>query len=203
MNAVKLVSPDAAASGFVRLARWETVGVASADARKAALAFMHGTLGGWNHTDLVAWLLGPYWKATRHTSEGGWGAIGDITSPRDEAEVAATLFHAREEIFEKLQRVAEDFSMPVFVDELVDYALVSNAIDDGRRTGFVPRRLAGMTLTERVTSLFAADFLARSEDYVGLWTCDDCGGVGIGALGEHIPGCDAVRIQSAIRICTR
>lgn len=201
MNAVQLASTGLPRNAFIRLPRWETtIGVAD-DCRHAALAFMRGTQTGWARSDLVAWLLGPYWKATRHISEDVWAELDELTAKADEARVTAVLVRTREEIFERLQRAADDFSYATFASAIVDTNLVANVVDESGSSGFVPCRLLGLTLVERVTSLFAADFLARSDDYVGLWTCDDCGGVGIGTAGEHTPGCEGVRIQSAIRPC--
>lgn len=161
--------------------------------RAAALEVLEGArTGDWAKTDIAAWLVGPYRAVTRlHLSaaELAWADVTEVSdvrrpstpAPLSDDVVDRVLTRARREVVSELARFASGTGDPTaFVFRARARGNVIRCVDATSRSGFVPvaARPGSMRLSERVLSLFAADYLLRPKSYHDLCTvCTRCGTV--------------------------
>ena len=125
--------------------------------------------GRWGKEQLGAWLMGPYATLTRLTSiEAPCVAVPTsvptVLPDLDEPTIRRLIANARLTVTETIAdvrhaRAGASFSLNMFSKGFVA------AFEDGQRAvGWLPTNHAS-TLTDRVLSLVAADYLTRPEDY--------------------------------------
>lgn len=125
--------------------------------------------GRWGKAQLGVWLMGPYATLTRLTSvEGPCVAvparIPEVLPDLDEATIRRLIANARLTVTEtvadiRYARTGASFALNTFSKGFVA------AFEDRRGgVGWLPTNHAS-TLTERVLSLVAADYLTRPADY--------------------------------------
>jgi len=162
------------------------VGEVADSCRSAALGFAWGARD-WSKRELARWLIGPYARATAPAralrASGVRAAIRSRTvdEPRVQELLART--HAR-----VVGALAGAWSWPRdagFARDAVDRGLVGGVVDDTSGIGYAPIDQLGMSLEDRVLSLFVADYLTRPGDYAAFTVCVTCGGASFDGGLEH------------------
>jgi hypothetical protein len=161
--------------------------------RSAARAFFasnaHRSQGWRGRTKLRSWLIVEYGMATEWTREDDacpW-LRGDAWM--DEARARLVLEDARARVTRLLVEESAAWSDPGFAAEMVDRGLLTKVIDAHDREAFAPAARAGLSLLERVASVFIADVLAHPEEYAVVSACACCGGLRVGARATHARTC--------------
>jgi len=138
--------------------------------RKSLLSFFTDVAPGGNARALAAWLVGSYAHAvlptTRFDFPSGRVSRGQLTDLIDDAraEVALTMRSLTS------AEVGMHFAM-----HAANSGWVVQFTDLRGHVGFVPIDLPRMRLRERILSLMAADYLARSSSYAhDLEVCETC-----------------------------
>ncbi len=153
--------------------------------RTAGLAFTNGAER-WTKADLAAWLVGPYREATRSGSLPPPAGAGNV--PRRSIEPAAVddlLADAHVRVLTVLENVAISRTKTAFAQRLEAEHALHRVVGETRAIGWIPLASPRMRLAYRVLSLFAADALARPEDYETLTVCHRCERVRFRCLDEE------------------
>jgi hypothetical protein len=177
---------------------WSDPNALAGECREAGLAFLDGVLRGWDKSDLAAWLTGPYHRVTQRRGER-------VTNPAlftDQNLVAVErleelMLRARVEVVTTLSEASRSGGSIVFVGEAIRRGgiLPTRTSDDA--DAWAPVDVLRMRLTDRVLSLFAADYLIRPVDYASdLVACLACGAVAFDATARSSASCRAHRRPS-------
>lgn len=153
------------------------VGEVADTSRSAALGFAWGARD-WSRRELAQWLIGPYARATAPARAlRASGVRRAITSRAvDEDRVRDLLARTHASIVHALASVWSWPRDTSFARDVVERGLVGGVVDDASNIGFAPIDQLGMSLEDRVLSLFLADYLTRPADYAAFAVCVDCGG---------------------------
>ena len=132
--------------------------------RSAALAFARDAPD-WRRSDLLRWLRNAYLPLTRHTTMDR-AETADFTAlaSASEASVRAILSAAHSEARSRLERLrdrryAEGLGLTMF-----SFGFIARFEDSSGAVGCIPTSRP-RRLVDRVSSLVAADLLARPVDY--------------------------------------
>jgi hypothetical protein len=158
-----------------------TVHDAADAARAAALSFMAGTNGAWSRKDLALWLLRDYAAAL------GPGRRAKTLLAVDSSSVEIVALRTRERVLDMLATLDRSRA---FGRDFVEEKLVTPSRDHLGALGYVPVDGSRLSLDDRVTSLFAADYLTRPADYASLVVCEDCGEVSFAWMQRHGGTCE-------------
>ncbi len=125
--------------------------------------------GRWTKAHLGAWLMGPYATLTRLTSiEGPCVAVPAappaVLPELDERTVRRIIANARLAVAEADTEIRDARNGARFALNMFSKGFVVAFEDRRKQIGWLPTNHAS-TLTERVLSLVAADYLTRPEDY--------------------------------------
>jgi hypothetical protein len=162
--------------------------------RRAGAEFVRQTSVGCTRRDVAEWLVCQYAPSTvrvRRDQEPRSGCrLASVEERVLEEVVGSALTH--------VLAVLADLTMPDRAARLARSMLASEAIlrihdRIGRRT-YAAVDKERMSLADRVSSLFVADWLHRPQDYRVIQRCRDCGALEIGAVVEHSPWCDESRL---------
>jgi hypothetical protein len=100
------------------------------------------------------------------------------------------LERTRSDVTQRLEGFAQSDDAALFVLDARDNGSVIRCKDAGGRAGFLPVDRPGMKLSDRVLSLFATDYLLRTQDYEQLCTvCWRCETVTFDAEARRIGAC--------------
>ena len=171
--------------------------VMSAAWRPAALDVLRGAREGWTPVDLARWLLGPYSQATSHVPRDADEGLAETTPPRvDARRLSEILSSAASEVVAALECVRSRGTVE-FVRAAIDQGAIVPTWD-----GFwLPIDKPRMLLSDRVLSLFAADYLLRPRDYVtDLEICAKCRGVVFDRAARQAGLCGAHRIHDLVEV---
>lgn len=151
--------------------------------REAGCAFVRGTASGWSRRDLAAWLLCHYAPATaRANGAAPSNARAFASEAVDDALLEEIILDARV----KTLRLLADLAFPSLAAARARELLAHGAV---ARVSFyggalhAPVALARLRLSERVESLFVADWLNAPFDYRSIDLCRACGALAVG----HVP----------------
>ena len=159
---------------------------AIADAcRETALTFINDSWC-WGKAELAMWLMGPYAQLTQYIlptairRNGLYWCPVPLLRDIDAHVVERIIGNARAEIAETLRRMTDLEGAASFAFTMLWSGFVARCEDKSRTSGWVPTTEA-RRLSDRVLSLFAADYLARPADYEAeLSVCTECKAIDFG-----------------------
>ncbi len=146
--------------------------------RSALLDIVSGAATQWNRAELASWLSGPYREATEKAPESvrrphGLAPYRQPAPPaRNDAQLRTILGEARELALSAI-RGAANGAFQFAVDALEAGNIEQLQASDGSYA-FLPVDHARMTLSDRIMSLLAADYLSRPADYDSLLSFCRC-----------------------------
>ncbi|WP_146652163.1 hypothetical protein [Labilithrix luteola] len=150
--------------------------------RETALAFVHES-SYWGKAELAMWLMGPYAQLTQYVSNSARRHGTDSPRPVpllreiDARMVERVVRSARTEVIETMKQTADAEGGASFAFTMMSAGFVVRCEDEGHVPGWVPTTDA-RRLADRVLSLLAADYLARTSDYENeLSVCRHCGAI--------------------------
>jgi hypothetical protein len=164
--------------------------------RDTAVAFLNGAHSGWGKSDLAAWLLGPYGRATTFVRRI------DSDRPLDDSSVEARVVcpmalervmdDARAEIIATIGTLGGPEEGVAFAFSSISRALVTRCGDELGELGWAPFPPRRLRLADRVLALVAVDYLARPLDYEDAFTvCTSCGLVSFDSTARARGSCRA------------
>lgn len=160
--------------------------------RAAAAAFVRGTTVGWSRRELADWLVchyAPCAAAPLYPER----TDGPPSSERsvDETVVERVIHDARG----RALRLLADLVVPWQASPVARLAVASGIVmsqrDDRGAVAYVPVGLRRMRLSERVASLFIADYLNRPTEYRWVMMCRECGELSFATELAHSEWCEA------------
>lgn len=161
--------------------RTGSLAIASA-CRETALAFIHESTY-WGKAELAMWLMGPYAQLTQYVSNYARRHGTDAPRPVpllreiDARMVERVVRSARTEVIETMKKTADAEGGASFAFTMMSSGFVVRCEDRSHVPGWVPTTDA-RRLADRVLSLLAADYLARTSDYENeLSVCHQCGAI--------------------------
>lgn len=132
--------------------------------RSAALAFVRGAPR-WRREDLLRWLHNAYATITRHTIMDGPGAeIGASLARAPDASVKSLLAGAHAEVASRLERLTDRHYAEALSRAMFSFGFIARFEDSSGAVGWIPTPRP-RRLVDRVSSLIAADLLARPVDH--------------------------------------
>jgi hypothetical protein len=155
----------------------EQVGVLSLATafRETALDFMNQSEQ-WGKAELAMWLMGPYSHCTRHSLSAREPAIDAPMLLReiDARFVDRVIGSARTSVLDVFSAELAAKNIGSFAYEMVEAGFVTRCQDSRGHEGWLPTT-APRRLSERILSLFAADYLTRPPAFEGeLSVCQAC-----------------------------
>jgi len=160
--------------------------------RGAGVAFVRGTLLGCSRRDLADWLVCQYAPsvtpplyAERNDYPPGSEA------PLDDAFLQSVIVEARVRVLELLADLVVPWRATSIARLAVACGTVAPERDACGGVAYAPVRLTRMRLSQRVGSLFIADYLNRSVDYRWVMMCCGCGELAFAAELAHASWCEA------------
>ena len=160
--------------------------------RGAASAFVRGTTVGWGRRELADWLVCQYAPCAatpldRETRE----APPAFERTLDEGILERVILDARGHAL----RLLADLVVPWKASPIARLAVACGTVvaqrDERGGIAYSPVRLERMRLSERVASLFIADYLNHPTAYRWLMTCCECGEISFAAELAHASWCEA------------
>jgi len=167
--------------------------------RSAALGFAWNARE-WSRRELAQWLIGPYAHAVAAARPLRASGMRRALASREleEAAVHDLLARVHEEVLADLRESWSWKSDPRSARAHVASGLVGGIIDDASNLGFAPIDQPGMSLFDRVRSLFLADYLTRPGDYAAFFVCSECDGATFDGAADHVD-CTRRRPNSVLR----
>ena len=159
--------------------------------RCAGAAFVRGATIGWSRRDLERWLVCQYAPCVA-VSNAVDGRTPAPASERvhDEGMLERVVLHALSAVQQRLR----DLVVPELASPIARFALSSGSVIllpwSGRAVAYAPVALPGLELSERVGTLFVADYLNRPDDYRRLEMCAECGELSFTSPLEHASWCE-------------
>lgn len=160
--------------------------------RGAGEAFIRGTTLGWSRRDLADWLVchyAPCAAAPLFPEREDEAVPSDRTL--DEAVVERVILDARARVL----RLFADLVVPWQASPIARLAVASGIVisqrDERGGVAYSPVGLKRIRLSERVASLFLADYLNRPTEYRWLMMCRECGELSFATELEHSSWCEA------------
>lgn len=160
--------------------------------RGAGAAFIRGTTIGWSRRDLANWLVCHYAPCAATPI----GVDTDILPPAcervlDEGILERVILDARADVL----RLLGDLVVPWQASPLARLAIATGAVvaqrDARGAVAYSPVALKRLRFSERVASLFLADYLNQPLDYRWLMMCRECGELSFTDELEHATWCEA------------
>ena len=158
--------------------------------RDAGVAFVRGTTSGWGRSDLGQWLVSQYAPAVIACSDVGPRRACGITVV-DEPTIERVVLDARARVLRTLSELTVKDRATTLARTFIARGEVL-AVRDG--LGYVAHAAvdrARMPLSDRVVSLFVADWLNDRLAYRIVQHCGECGEVAIGEPIAHGETCAA------------
>ncbi len=159
--------------------------------REAGPAFLEGARGGWGKLELAAWLVGSYRPICAPMAEDASGILLVLPSGTAHAPIRAGAVEGLIELVavaatSALAELARGETAPI-AEAMRDRAIAS--AQGPRSLVWVPADRPRLRLEARLMSLFAVDYLLRSDAYTtDLLVCG---------------ACDEVNFDGAERACAR
>jgi hypothetical protein len=185
---------------FCTLAPGDRVRDVADACRSAALGFAWSAHQGWGRRELARWLVGPYATAAAATrSMRPSGMRRAVTyRPVEEDAVTSLLVATHARIIAEIRTIWSWSYDAGSARAWIDEGLVVGIIDEQSELGYAPVDAPGMGLTDRVRSLFVADYLTRPADYARFVVCNDCDGATFDGALVHVD-CARPRPNTVLR----
>ena len=160
--------------------------------RGAGSAFLRGTAGGWGRRELADWLVCQYAPCAATPLD-----------PENANEPPAWERTVDEGILERVildargsgLRLLADLVVPWKASPIARLAVACGTVvaqrDERGGIAYAPVGLKRLRLSERVASLFVADYLNHPSDYRWVTTCRECGEIAFAAELHHLSWCAA------------
>ncbi len=202
MNATSMPTSNALQTIFTLPRTLRAAGIAQA-CRSLFIEFVEHTEE-WSKAELVTWLA-RYGQLTSHANEISEKRFGH-PEPRmpssnelDPQKLQEVLNRARAYGLELLRASAQPGGGHVLAsDAVIGGSVIACEERDGEH-GWLPVATPGMRLEARLTSLWAVDYLLRSEEYESLMAICACGRVSFDAISRLRGGCDGHTSQISVR----
>ena len=174
----------------------------AAECRAAALELMSGIASGWRKIELARWLTGPYAEATRHCQRGERTLVADESTRGrvsvDPESIDELLTTTRARMLMALEKAALSDGALELAEEVIARGFVRRAVTEEGTEVWIPVDGARMRLQDRVSALFAADYLNDPIGYRALYVCHRCERVVFDEGARQIGMCSAHRRTSGI-----
>jgi hypothetical protein len=158
--------------------------------RDAGAAFVRGTTSGWGRSDLARWLVGHYAPAVLACGDVGPRRACGITVV-DEPTIEQVVLDARARVLRTLSELTVMDRATTLARTFIARGEVLGVRDGLGFVAHAPVDRARMPLSDRVVSLFVADWLNDRLAYRVVHHCGECGEVGIGKPLAHGGSCAA------------
>ncbi len=158
-------------------------------ARNAGLGFMTGAAFGFRRVDLRQWRLEQYESAVSYSRIGVRAVPWDDGAGLDDLALDRLVRTTRDRVMRMLLGARRTWGTPTFARDMIDFRLVVAIYDRDGEVGYAPAAHPELRLSDRVASLFIADFLTDAADYAVVTPCDQCGEVGLGGVVDHASWC--------------
>jgi hypothetical protein len=158
--------------------------------REAGVAFVRGTTSGWGRSDLARWLVGQYAPAVVACGDVGPRRACGITVV-DEPTIEQVVLDARARVLRTLSELTVMDRATTLARTFIARGEVLGVRDGLGFVAHAPVDRARMPLSDRVVSLFVADWLNDRLAYRVVHHCGECGEVGIGKPLAHGGSCAA------------
>jgi hypothetical protein len=151
--------------------------------RHAALDFLNEVCAKRGKKELAEWLIGPYRTLARHATS--IPEIGPATVSLHEQDIDALVGRVHAEAIATLEATTRPDGGVSFAFAAMASGFVVRCEDVDGQPGWLPAGGPRMRLADRVLSLIAADYLARTSDYERLLGfCSQCGRVSFDAAAR-------------------
>jgi hypothetical protein len=158
--------------------------------REAGVAFVRGTTSGWGRTDLARWLVSQYAPAVVACGDVGPRRACGITVV-DEPTIERVVLDARARVLRTLSELTLSDRATTLARTFIARGEVLAVRDGLGYVAHAPVDRARMPLSDRVVSLFIADWLNDRHAYRVVHHCGECGEVAIGEPVKHGETCAA------------
>lgn len=162
----------------------------AAACREAAMTFMNDSKE-WGKLDFSVWLQAAYARTTEFAfelsleKEGPTARTTLATSGVSPSNLDLDLTDARKDVLRILKAFVIEQNGIGFAQTMLAAGAVVECEDRDGNKAWMPVDVPGMSLADRVLSLFAADCLARPEEYEGfLCVCERCNTVVFDAIAR-------------------
>jgi hypothetical protein len=158
--------------------------------REAAVAFLNGAHTGWGKSELAAWLLGPYARATTFVRRAGFDRFVDDSRTAQArvvcpSSLASVMIDARCEVIATIASLERPEEGVTFAFSAINHALITRCRDELGDAGWAPFPPERLRLADRLLGLVAVDYLARPLDYEDTFAvCTTCGAVAFDATAR-------------------
>jgi len=159
--------------------------------RCAGAAFVRGATIGWSRRDLERWLVCQYAPCVAISNAlDGRAPAPAYERVQDEGMLERVVVHALAAVQQRLR----DLVVPELASPIARVALSTGSVILLPRSenvvAYAPVALPGLELSERVGTLFVADYLNRPDDYRRLAMCQECGELSFTRPLEHASWCE-------------
>lgn len=168
----------------------ESAPAAARACREAGVAFVRGTTSGWGRSDLAKWLVCHYAPSVVACGDAGPRRACGITVV-DEPTIERVVLDARAKVLRTLSVLTVRDRATTIARTFIARGDVVAVRDDSGGVAYAPVDQPRMTLTDRVISLFVADWLNDRLAYRVVKHCGECGDVAIGGALAHDETCSA------------
>ena len=158
--------------------------------REAAVAFVRGTTSGWGRSELAEWLVSHYAPAVLACGDVGPRRACGITVV-DEPTIEGVVLEARARVLRTLSELTVKDRATTLARTFIARGEVLAVRDALGYVAHAPVDRTRMPLSDRVVSLFVADWLNDRHAYRFVHHCGECGEVAIGEPAKHADHCAA------------
>jgi ribosomal protein S27AE len=160
--------------------------------RGAGRAFLRGTTVGWSRRELADWLVCQYAPCAATPPDAERKELPPACERTlDEGILERVILDARGRVLTLLADLVVHSQGSPIARLAVACGTVVAQHDERGGIAYSPVRLRRMRLSERVASLFIADYLNHPNDYRSVKVCPECGDVSFAADAEHASWCEA------------
>jgi hypothetical protein len=160
--------------------------------RGAAVAFVRGTTVGWGRRDLADWLVCQYAPcAALPLYPESPDLPPAVERTLDEGMIEGVILEARASALRLLGELVVPWQASPIARLAVASGTVISQRDARGAVAYSPVKLKRLRLSDRVASLFIADYLNRPSEYQWLMMCRECGELSFTDEIEHAPWCAA------------
>ena len=158
--------------------------------RGAGAAFQRGTTVGWGRRELADWLMCQYAPCAATPLDAESSELPPaFERTLDEGILERVIVDARA----RALRLLADLVDPSQASPIARLAVACGTVvpqrDERGGIAYSPVRLRRLRLSERVASLFIADYLNHPTDYRWVMLCRECGELSFAADLEHASWC--------------
>jgi hypothetical protein len=160
--------------------------------RGAGAAFLRGTTVGWGRRELADWLVCQYAPCAATPLDGESSELPPACERTlDEGILERVILDARGRALRQLADLVVPWQASPIARLAVACGTVVSHRDERGGIAYSPVGLRRMRLSERVASLFIADYLNHPTDYRWVMMCRECGELSFAAEPEHASWCEA------------